>query len=520
MRANRKSDSNNLSSVLAFVGIAALVIGLILMLALSQIVIAAWAVIGIGIVLLIVAFIIDYRRVSKAVTGRRGRFGVGNTMLACVFIGIVIVANSISVAKYARIDTSALEQFTLTPQTIQVLKDLKTPVKVIGFLVPEKDSLHINDYLQSLIATYENYTNDISFQVIDPDKHPDQAKKYNITEYSTLVFVSGDRQCLVPPSEYTVTDSSGNVTGLEAEHAFTSAILEVTGVAQKKVYFLTGDGEEDINQSYSDVKNGLLNDLYQVDTLNLLTSPQVPADCAALIIAAPQNPLTKDEIVIIESYLLNGGDVFILTNPGGNPDLETIVKPWGVDIGNGTIIDPSSSLAPHQDIPIVPASRDYFMLPSVYFPGATAIIPQPNPPSGVGINPLVWTDASSWLDKNYSAGSTPTFDSQTETMQPQRIGVLIAWQSPSGNYARLAIMGDSDFVSNDSYNDANNADLFLNTVNWLSADTSLISIRRIVQPFRSLVVTQGQTIFIEYSSITLLPVILLIIAGVIWWRRR
>ena len=213
----------------------------------------------------------------------------------------------------------------------------------------------------------------------------------------------------------------------------------------------------------------------------------------------------------------------ILTNPNGIDDIQTIVSWWGVDIGDGTIIDPSSSMAPHQDTPVVPYSRNYFYLSQVYFPGAVAIIPQATDDSSViTVNPMVVTTASAWMDKNFSADTDPVFDSATEKMEMLYIGALIAAPSltSTDRYIRLAVIGDSDFASNDNYVNGNNGDLFLNTVNWLAEETSLISIHRNVQPFRRLVLNQSQTNFIQYSSIGLIPFLMVVIAGVIWWRRR
>ncbi len=212
----------------------------------------------------------------------------------------------------------------------------------------------------------------------------------------------------------------------------------------------------------------------------------------------------------------------ILTDPDSKADLNKLLSPWGIDTGEGTIIDPSSSMAPHQDIPVVPYDRDIFGLPSVYFPGAAAIIPQDTAPASIVINPLVWTSSSAWLDKNFTANSEPVFDSNTEKMEQLRIGVLIAFPTDStqSRYARLTVIGDSDFATNQYFDDANNGDLFINSINWLTEETSLISIRRNIQPFRRLVVTEGQKNFIKYSSVSLLPVLLLAAAAVIWWRRR
>ena len=223
----------------------------------------------------------------------------------------------------------------------------------------------------------------------------------------------------------------------------------------------------------------------------------------------------------ISGYLASGRQAMILTNPGSLPDIEKLVSPWGVDIGEGTIIDPASSVAPDEDTPIVPSARDYFLLPSAYFPGATGIIPQTSPPSDIQLYPMVYTSASSWLDKDFTAGKEPVFDASTEKLEALAVGVMVAQtSSATGKFTRLVVMGDSDFASDDNYDNANNGDLFLNAVSWLAEETSLISIHRNVQSFRRLVTTANETDFIKYSSLTLLPVLVLVGAGIVWWRRR
>jgi ABC-type uncharacterized transport system involved in gliding motility auxiliary subunit len=172
-------------------------------------------------------------------------------------------------------------------------------------------------------------------------------------------------------------------------------------------------------------------------------------------------------------------------------------------------------------MPIVPPERDYFYLSNVYFPGATAIIPQETSPSDVKMMPLVWTSASSWLDKDFAADEEPVFDPAMEEKGALAIGAMIAQTvSSTGRFAHLVVIGDSDFASNEHFNSANNGDLFLNSVSWLAEETSLISIHRSAQPFRLLVVTQSQSNFIKYSSVGLFPLLVLAIGGVIWWRRR
>jgi ABC-type uncharacterized transport system involved in gliding motility auxiliary subunit len=522
------------TGLLAIVGLVALLAGLIIMLLLAEIRLAAWGIMGTGIILLASAFVLDFRRVSRALTGRRGRFGVGTTVMASIFIGITILLNGISINYYQRIDTTALGQFTLTEQTKDVLRAVTKPIKALCFFVSGKDTYGITTYAAGLLMEYQNYTDKLTVEYIDPDEHPERARQYSITQYQTVVFENESGQYrLVPPTAIiqTSTDQEGNlqIVGIEAEHSFTSAILEVTGVAQKKVYFLTGHGEADINGNYSYACSGLRDDLYLIGTLNLITNPTIPSDCAVLIIAAPQTALTAGEVEIINRYLRASGQVMILTDPNFPDGIDQVISPWGVSFENGTVIDPTSNLAPEKDIPSVPAERDAFGLPTTYFPGAVGIIPQEKPPADVRIQPLVQTSEESWLEKDYDPPKEAVFTDGEDVKGPLYLGVMIAalardvatgQSAAQSKLTGLVVIGDSDFASNQNFAEVNNADLFLNSVNWLAEETELITIHRTVTSFRRLAVNPGEANFINYSSLALPPILVLIIGGIIWWRRR
>ncbi|MBI4267305.1 MAG: hypothetical protein HY662_00790 [Chloroflexi bacterium] len=73
---------------------------------------------------------------------------------------------------------------------------------------------------------------------------------------------------------------------------------------------------------------------------------------------------------------------------------------------------------------------------------------------------------------------------------------------------------------NKHFVNVNNAELFLEGVNLLTAGKQLITIERKVLPFRRLVVGPDEERFINLTSIGLLPLLLLVAGGVVWWRRR
>ncbi len=509
------------TALIAVLGLVSLLVGLILMLILPGIRAFSWILLALGAVLLTASFIIEFRRVKGALVSRRGKFGTSATIMVSIFIGIILLINAISIGNYHRFDFTGLAQFTLTSQTKDVLAELEAPVEVLCFFAPD-DAYGIASYATSLLNEYQNYSDQLSVKVVDPDEHPDQARQYEITQYQTVVFKGPEGNRLVYPEEIITA----------AEHAFTSAILEVTGITQKKVYFLTGHGESSIllgsDSGYSTAREGLLDNLYQVDTLDILVTHSIPDDCAVLVIAGPVKSLTSDEVETIKGYLKNNGRALILTNPNFPPEMKALMSPWGITVEEGTLIDTASYAAPSLESPSVPRTRNQLGLSATYFPGATAIIPEEEIPENLQIAPLVWTSQDSWLEKNYDPDNEPVFDEDVDIEGPLAIGILIATAAPEGaeeelpeeEQTRLVVIGDSDFATNRHFLNGNNSDLFLTSVNWLTVGTELISIDRKVLQTRRLIIGPEEARFLNISSIGLLPVIILVIGGVIWWRRR
>jgi ABC-type uncharacterized transport system involved in gliding motility auxiliary subunit len=57
-------------------------------------------------------------------------------------------------------------------------------------------------------------------------------------------------------------------------------------------------------------------------------------------------------------------------------------------------------------------------------------------------------------------------------------------------------------------------------VSWLATGEEIINIERKVLPYREMLVSEAEANFINFSSIGLVPILVLLAGGVIWWRRR
>ena len=509
------------ASMLAIAGLAALFAAWMIGFVMPAIRAAAYVIVGLGAALVAAAVVLDFRRLGGAIASRRGLFGLGAGAGMALVLGIVLLANAISVRVNHRFDLTGLSQFTLTTQTREVLAALDEPVEVISFFNPaDPRLLGVREYGHDLLAEYRTHTDRLTVRNEDPDLRPDLARHYRIgpaaASLGVMVFTgsAGQRQVFGPQ------------IGYGAEHAFTSAILEVTGVKQRIVYFLTGHGEGAIAGDYGSARDGLRDHLFRVAPLDLLRAGGVPGDAAAVVVAGPRQPIAAGELAMLDEYLQQGGGLLLLLNPDPQPELREWLRTWWLEVGGGALVDPASHVVPNVDNPLVARNRNGLQLTDLYFPGVTAVLPLPEKPEEIDIVALAWTTPDGWQERRPIADAEPEFDADEDVPGPLAMGALLVRRQPGEDEddrsleTRLAVVGDSDFAANRHFSNGGNGDLFLTLVNRLAYGTEIVSVDRKVLPVRRLVLSPEEARFFNLSSAGLLPLLVLIAGGLVWWRRR
>jgi len=183
---------------------------------------------GMGGVLLLGAVLLRPDAVQTAITGRSVKYGSHAIVMSLAFLGILAFVNII-VLKYEReYDLTESGRFTLSEQTIQVLKNLDQPVQVMGFFQAGDPRVSLaRDYLDR----YRHYTKHLTYQFHDPNLEPALAQSLQIERYG-LVFVSDDKQ-----------HQSFKID----EQSLTSGLIRVVNEQERMAYFITGHGEYQID---------------------------------------------------------------------------------------------------------------------------------------------------------------------------------------------------------------------------------------------------------------------------------
>lgn len=415
----------------------------------------------------------------------------------------------------------------------------------------------------------------INASFVDPDVNPQRVNQYFGT--TPIAFVNesvvvrlrdGDAIEVIQPSDAGYS---------QLEQDLVTSILVVTGKEKKAIYFLDGHGERSItspgSEGYSNVRVGLEQDNYRVERLRwsrIEEGVTVPDDAALLVIARPTEELPEPHAQVINLYLQgknpdgtdrrSAGRLVFLGDPDTPDSFRQFLATWGVVIGEGYIRDLDGSLPgnPHTlrvetvnplELPgqlVAQIPREILetllnittprgkSLDLVHMPGAA---PLQSFDDGTGLRqpvPLGFSSANSYVidevERTEPRTEPPEEADPVGPFTPitfvRALGPIGA--SPPSNpasvqesdIASLVVAGDSDFVANSFYERGSGADLFLNSVNYLAGDYSLLSLRPKALTVREFNVDRNQENFVKFSSWLLLPGLLGLMAAMVWWIRR
>src|SRR4026207_198045 len=115
---------------------------------------ARWVFLAAGVAVLLLALILNAREAQTAMGTRTVRYGTGAAVMALLALGIVVAANAISFRHNTRWDLTENKRNSVSPQTIQVLRTLKSPVSAIAFFRSDTPGKKTAEDLLAQYATY------------------------------------------------------------------------------------------------------------------------------------------------------------------------------------------------------------------------------------------------------------------------------------------------------------------------------------------------------------------------------
>lgn len=441
--------------------------------------------------------------------------GANLVLYTLIGIAIIVLVNWFVNLHDKSWDLTPNKEYSLSPQSLKLLKGLKQNVTIYAFDRKEAFSRR-----RDLLGEYESASDHVVVNYVDPDRQPELAKQYGIQSYGTVEVVSGARHFQAQNTD---------------EEGVTNALIRVL-MGEKTIYFVDGHGERSISDTgrdgFQNLKNELNNESYEVKTLTLLQNNEIPANCEVLVIAGPKHDYLPPEIETISNYIKGGGRVLFMLDPGIKlPNLDKMLGGWGVALRDDLVVDLNPVARLFGTTPVMPLIIKYGSNPIVeplqrtatLFPLSRSIEISKD---AKGTPPEMLCQTS---DNSFGVhGFNPSMQQISskprpgDAKGPLTVAVSDTINAPDGKKGegRLVVTGTSLLGANAYLGFQGNKDLVMNMVNWLSAEESLISIRPKNQEQQTLDMNQRQMGQLLYLGVFGLPLLIILAGAGVWWRRR
>lgn len=449
---------------------------------------------------------------------RQTKFWAYTTVYVLIVVAVVGGLNFLADRYNKSYDTTSSKKFTLSDQTIKIAKNLKQPVTITYWDQPTKFQA-----AEDLLDRYKNLSPEINVQYMDTDKKRTQALAAGVKTLGTIFINVGNKQ-----------QEAKSLT----EEEVTGAMVRALKGGERTACFLIGAGEhssDDAEQNgYSAIKDALEKNNYKTQTLQMIPKPEIPASCTIAIIGGPQHEYLQPEADAIKNYVENGGRALFMLDPplkfaktdiSDNEPLMKVLEGWGVTPEKDLVLDTSGvgqlfGLGP--EFPLVTAYESHAIVRDMKdtptgFPIARSL--EVKNGDKTTVEKLFETTENSFATMNLQSAEIK--QSKDDKKGPLILGAAGTYNTGKENgNGRFVVVGSSRWVTNGFLRFNGNRDLFLNMINWLSSDEDLISIRPKEPTDNRLNMTARQMNVVEYTSVFMIP-LLIIAAGVgVWWKRR
>ena len=459
-------------------------------------------------------------------------------LIIAVFLAINIGMQSLDLTP---IDLTEEKLYTLTDESKEKVKDIDKDVNIyfIGYSDDDADL--------GLAKQYKNTNERIVAEAVTAEDRPDLVEKYGIENGSTGIIVEcGDRSKVLTSNDLVTYDSTTYETIIIAEENLTSAILSVTTDDIPKVYFLEGYSDFSLNVDMRYLNVYLANEITEVDTLNILSTGNVPDDCDTLVVTSPSKDFDDVATTAITDYINKGGNILWLNAAMATsvdlPNANKILALYGVnpfEVGIIRETDSSRMVSGSPDL-IIPnlgysdITEDLYS-DGVIFANATKININKDGLEDLKVEEtdLATTSENAYFRTNFNNSSTTATDGEETgsfVVGAQLEKILTEANDETGEEAKtstLIIYGENYFASdyqlaqNSQYPAiqlAYNKDLVLNSIAYLSDREEDITARKSTGTVTYTATEQQDTVV--RVIIFAVPVVIILIGLIVWQKRR
>ena len=231
--------------------------------------------------------------------------GTKTTLLVLIILAIFFGVNiGLQKASLTPLDFSKEKLFTLTQASKDKVKNIEKDVTL--YFVEYSD----DDSTLDLAKQYSKVNNHIKVEAVKANDRPDLVQKYGIESGTTAIIAEcGEKYKILSSQDLVTYDSTTYESISIAEEKLTATIQTVTTDTVPKVYFLSGYSKLSLSSGMQYLNAYLENEIYDVETVDVLTTGKIPDDCDTLVITMPSKDFDEIATNAIIDYINSGKNI-------------------------------------------------------------------------------------------------------------------------------------------------------------------------------------------------------------------
>ncbi|MBD3162121.1 MAG: hypothetical protein GF346_07415, partial [Candidatus Eisenbacteria bacterium] len=475
---------------------------------------------GLGAIVSFAAFLYRARREIGFLFVRARRVSEPGPAITWLLAAAVFGVGALVLARApVRMDWTERGLNRLSEASRAVLEANDAPIELIG-VFREDDPRRARAF--DVLETYRKSAGRIRVEMVDPDRRPDRARQLGLNRSAVVLVRSGG-----------VVEEALELT----EASISQAILRAENPRRLRIAFVTGHGERRLSASgrggLAPLAASLREVGYEPAEVSLLEAP-IGEETAVLALIGPRRELLPAEITRLREHLDGGGRLLLCLEPGADAGLGELLRGSGVILDSLEVFDESPATRGLGFGPRVVVASDYADHPILrggmgytVFPGVRRIGLAEEMIWGVNAEPLIRTGPRARL-----VGLEEEPGETAAEARVRSIAVVQEWEVtgtgearpgepvPEKPFARLVVVGDSDWLSGGGIELFSNRDLATRSFHWLARREFLLRVPPLDRSGTPIRIGLGGLRTLSYLLGGAVPLVLLGVGIWLWARRR
>lgn len=435
-----------------------------------------------------------------------------SALASLAVIAFAVAAGYLTQRFHVQFDFTQNARNSLSAASVKTLKQLQGPVSVTAFASTDPDPGvgELRPLIRQFLEPYQRAKRDLTVHWIDPKRQPDRAQAAGIRVNGEMLIQYGGK-----------TEHLARLS--EAE--LTNALIRLARHRDLVIMNVEGHGERQLdgvaNHDLGDFGRALREKGFKTVPLNLSLAQAVPSNAAAIIVTQPRVDWLPQEIDKLRAFVASGGSLLWLVDPEPLHGLEALSDVLGVALSPGVVVDPAAqqiNASPYfaiaADYPNSVVTHDLNLVTLFPFAREIDVLAERDWKSGL----LLRVAPRGWLETDVKQ-QPPRFDAAVDKRGPITIGINLE-RTLNGTPQRIVVVGSGGFLANAYLGNGGNLELGLDIVNWLVGEDAWIAVQPKATPDSALVLSKPVAGIISIGFLFGVPLLFLVVAFLMWRRRR